>query len=218
MLTVSIEIKSTVNCKVALITEKQHCRLTLWKCNIDTGEKPIKTKVSEQKIPIINVILKRRPQWITLPRCVYSISVYYTTCLLCVVVCLFSSIFQASCCTSNGPGQLSEFVCFCLPLWMFVLYFFMNIWTKLFTLGETWPRCGCGGRRRDTEGLCLRSPTIHFWSDWRFCLIHRLSDNFLVTFGLSPSFLDFIWATKCQCFKSYQPNLWHFSIFRHLWS
>ena len=58
MLTVSIEIKSTVNCKVALITEKQHCRLTLWKCDIDTGEIPIKTKVSEQKIP--KLILKRR--------------------------------------------------------------------------------------------------------------------------------------------------------------
>ena len=26
--------------------------------------------------------------------------------------------------------------------------------------------------------------------------IHRLSDNFLVTFGLTHSFLDFVWATK----------------------
>ena len=137
------------------------------------------------------MILKRRPQWITLPRCVYSISVYYTTCLLCVVVCLFSSIFQASCCTSNGPGQLSEFVCFCLPLWMFVLYFFMNIWTKLFTLGETWPRCGCGGRRRDTEGPCLRSPTIHFWSGRRFFFnALGLSDIFLATFGYSLGHLS----------------------------
>ena len=96
-------------------------------------------------------------------------------------------------------------------IWWFFLFVFIFPSTQLSTLiGETWPRCGCGGRRRDTEGLCLRSPTIHFWLDRIFCLIHHLSDNYLVTFGLSPSFLDFIWATKGQCFRSYQPNLWHF--------
>ena len=68
----------------------------------------------------------------------------------------------------------------------------MNIWSPLFTLiGETWPRCGCGGRRRDTEGPCLRSPTIHFWSGRRFFFnALGLSDIFLATFGYSLGHLS----------------------------